>query len=341
MLFMTSRQNTHASPLPLALTQGDPSGIGPELALRAWLSRQPASRPFFILANPAHLSKLARQLGWDVAVAIVEPHEAARIFATALPVVALDATVTGSPGQPIAADAASTIESITRAVGYVHRGEAAAVVTCPIAKHVLYQAGFAHPGHTEFLGELAANLWGVPATPVMMLWTPELAVVPVTVHIALAQVPARLTTRLITDTARIVARDLARLFGITRPRLAIAGLNPHAGEGGAMGLEEQAIIMPAIAQLQADGIAVTGPHPADTLFHAAARKNYDVVLAMYHDQALIPIKTIAFDHAVNITLGLPFIRTSPDHGTAFDIAGRGIADPASLLAALALAAQLA
>ena len=332
---------TPVGPLPLALTQGDPSGIGPELALRAWLLRQPATRPFFILADPAHLSALAHRLDWNVPVAIVKPGEAAGMFATALPVVPLAAKVTGFPGQPVAADADATIESISRAVGCIRKGEAAAVVTCPIAKHVLYQAGFAHPGHTEFLGELAANLWSVPATPVMMLWSPELAVVPVTVHIALAQVPARLTTSLIAETARIVARDLARYFGIARPRLAIAGLNPHAGEGGAMGHEEQAIIMPAIAQLQAEGLRVTGPHPADTLFHAAARKNYDVVLAMYHDQALIPIKTIAFDHGVNVTLGLPFLRTSPDHGTAFDIAGRGIADPSSLLAALALAAQLA
>ena len=329
-----------ANVLPLALTMGDPSGIGPELTLQAWRQRLSETRAFFVLADPDHLAALARHLTWDVPIASVTPQQAASAFAQALPVVPLSAKVTGEPGQPRASDAPATIEAIARAAGYVHAGQAAAMVTNPIAKHVLYQAGFSHPGHTEYLGELAQKLWGRPATPVMLLWSPELAVVPVTVHIALALVPASLTIALIVETARVVARDFARHFGIVRPRLAIAGLNPHAGEGGAMGREEQAIIIPAIAQLQAEGLAVTGPHPADTLFHAKARKYYDVVLAMYHDQALIPIKTIAFDHGVNVTLGLPFLRTSPDHGTAFDIAGRGVADCASLLAALALAARL-
>ena len=326
---------------PLALTQGDPSGIGPELALKAWLARTPETRPFFILAHPAHLAQAAKGLGLDVPLQTTVPARTADVFSAALPVVPLDAKPRGAAGRPDVADAAATVESMTRAVALVHDGEAAAVVTNPIAKDVLYKAGFGHPGHTEFLGAEAARLWGRPFRAVMMLWAPELAVVPATVHIPLKDVASALTRELIVATGRIVAHDLASRFGIAAPRLAVAGLNPHAGEGGGMGLEDRDIVAPAIADLRALGIAATGPHPADTLFHERARKNYDVVIAMYHDQALIPIKTIAFDHGVNITLGLPFVRTSPDHGTAFDIAGRGIANPASLLAALALAARLA
>ena len=326
---------------PLALTQGDPSGIGPELALKAWLARTPETRPFFILADPAHLAAMAGGLGLDVPMRVVAPAEAAHAFSNALPVVPLAARVRGIAGKPDVADAASTVESMTRAVALVHAGEAAAVATNPIAKDILYTSGFKHPGHTEYLGELAGRLWGGSFRAIMMLWAPELAVVPATVHIPLKDVPATLTRELIVETGRIVAHDLALRFGIAAPRLAVAGLNPHAGEAGSMGLEDRDIVAPAIADLRALGIAATGPHPADTLFHERARKNYDVVIAMYHDQALIPIKTIAFDHGVNITLGLPFVRTSPDHGTAFDIAGRGIANPASLLAALALAERLA
>ncbi|HEY1943836.1 MAG TPA: 4-hydroxythreonine-4-phosphate dehydrogenase PdxA, partial [Roseiarcus sp.] len=239
-----------------------------------------------------------------------------------------------------AAFAAATIESIERAVGYVRSGEARAIVTNPIAKATLYAAGFRFPGHTEFLGELAAA-WGAPAQPVMMIWSPLLAVVPVTIHIALSEVPKQLTRELIVSTARIAAADMVRRFGLARPRLAIAGLNPHAGEGGAMGREEIEIIAPAIAELRADGLDVSGPLPADTMFHPAARARYDVALTMYHDQGLIPAKTLAFDSGVNVTLGLPFVRTSPDHGTAFDIAGKGVANPASLIEALRLAARLA
>jgi 4-hydroxythreonine-4-phosphate dehydrogenase len=223
----------------------------------------------------------------------------------------------------------------------VLEGRAAALVTNPVAKSVLYRAGFAEPGHTEFLGRLAQEATGRPVTPVMMLWAPELAVVPVTIHIPLREVFAVLTTALIVKTARIVARDLTGRFGIARPRLALAGLNPHAGEDGTLGKEDETIVAPAVAQLKAEGIDARGPLPADTLFHERARKTYDVALCMYHDQALIPIKTLAFDHGVNVTLGLPFVRTSPDHGTAFDIAGTGKADPSSLAAALKLAARLA
>jgi 4-hydroxythreonine-4-phosphate dehydrogenase len=219
-------------------------------------------------------------------------------------------------------------------------GRAAAVVTNPVAKNVLYRSGFAEPGHTEFLAKLAAEATAKPVQPVMMLWSAELAVVPVTIHLPLRDVVSRLTTQLIVDTGRIVARDLASRFGIARPRIAVAGLNPHAGEEGALGEEDRSIVAPAVKQLRAEGIDAIGPLPADTLFHERARARYDVAMCMYHDQALIPIKTLAFEHAVNVTLGLPFVRTSPDHGTAFDIAGTGKANPSSLVAALALAARL-
>jgi 4-hydroxythreonine-4-phosphate dehydrogenase len=220
-------------------------------------------------------------------------------------------------------------------------GTAAAVVTNPVAKNVLYSWGFAEPGHTEFLATLVHEATGKLLRPVMMLWSPELAVVPVTIHLPLKEIFARLSIELVVETGRIVARDLAARFGLAHPRLAIAGLNPHAGEEGTLGDEDRAIVAPAVAQLIADGIDARGPLPADSMFHQQARASYDVALCMYHDQALIPIKTLAFDHAVNVTLGLPFVRTSPDHGTAFDIAGTGRADPASLIAALRLAARLA
>jgi 4-hydroxythreonine-4-phosphate dehydrogenase len=225
-------------------------------------------------------------------------------------------------------------------VSDVQAGHAMAVVTNPLAKSVLYQAGFKHPGHTEFLAELAAHD-GIVPRPVMMLWSTTLAVVPVTIHVALREAVAQLTTRDIVETGRIIARDLRDRFGIQRPRIAVSGLNPHAGEDGSLGLEDRDIIAPAVAQLRKDGIDARGPLPADTMFHEAARRTYDCALCMYHDQALIPIKALAFDDAVNVTLGLPFVRTSPDHGTAFDIAGTGRANPSSFIAALRLAARMA
>ncbi|PVE24410.1 4-hydroxythreonine-4-phosphate dehydrogenase PdxA [Microvirga sp. KLBC 81] len=325
---------------PLLLTQGDPAGIGPELTLRAWLQRdQERLPPFAVLADPAHLERVASAQGWIVPIMPVDAAQASSAFSQALPVIPLKAKVSADPGKPDPASAPSVIESIETAVRLVRSGTASAVVTNPIAKHVLYDAGFRHPGHTEFLAALAAQD-GNTYHPVMMLWSEELAVIPVTVHIPLSSVPSALTTELIVMTGRIVARELKERFGLANPRLALAGLNPHAGENGAMGTEDQAIIAPAIATLQAEGIAASGPLPADTMFHARARKSYDAALAMYHDQALIPIKTIAFDEAVNVTLGLPFVRTSPDHGTAFDIAGQGIARPDSLMAAIKLAARL-
>jgi 4-hydroxythreonine-4-phosphate dehydrogenase len=248
--------------------------------------------------------------------------------------------VTATPGRPDASSAPSAIASIQRAVADVLAGHAAAIVTNPVAKNVLYRSGFAEPGHTEFLAKLVKESTGKTATPVMMLWSPELAVVPVTIHLPFRDVVTKLTSELVVKTARIVARDLAARFGISRPRIVVAGLNPHAGEQGALGEEDGKIVAPAVKQLQGEGIDAIGPLPADTLFHERARASYDVALCMYHDQALIPIKTLAFDHAVNVTLGLPFVRTSPDHGTAFDIAGKGTANPSSLLAALTLAARL-
>ncbi len=330
------------APLPLALTQGDPAGIGPEITLRAWLARRNAGlAPFFVLTDPDLLARTARALGLDVPVAATSPEEAAAAFEDALPVVAGQDLVAAEPGRPDPATAQGTIASIVEAVALVRAGRAAALVTNPIAKHVLYAAGFAHPGHTEFLASLAAAPGEPVPRPVMMLWCGTLAVVPVTVHIPLREVPGALTRDALLDTARIVARDLAARFGIARPRIALAGLNPHAGEAGTIGTEDRDLVAPAVAALRAEGIDASGPWPADTMFHARARAGYDAALCMYHDQALIPIKTLAFDEGVNVTLGLPFVRTSPDHGTAFDIAGRGIARADSLIAAIRLAGRLA
>jgi 4-hydroxythreonine-4-phosphate dehydrogenase len=324
---------------PIALTLGDPAGIGPELILRAWLARRDTGAPFFALAAPGPLAQLARALGLEVPIVAVDPEGASVAFAEALPVVPLARDADAMPGAPDPRYADATLESIERAVALVREGRARAIVTNPIAKKTLYDAGFRHPGHTEFLGELS-RAWGLEPEPVMMIWSPLLAVVPVTIHIALADVPKRLTTDLIVATARTVDRDLRARFGIARPRLAVAGLNPHAGEGGAIGREEIDIILPAIEIIRSEGIDVSGPLPGDTMFHSAARARYDVALTMYHDQGLIPAKTLAFDDGVNVTLGLPFVRTSPDHGTAFDIAGKGLANPSSLLAALRLADRL-
>ena len=327
--------------LPLALTLGEPAGIGPDITLAVWQKRDElALPPFYLLGDADFLARRARHLGLNVPLRVVEPGAAAGTFANALPVVPLGERVTAEPGEPDASSGPAAIESIRRAVADVFAGRAHAVVTNPVAKAVLYRTGFAEPGHTEFLARLAQETTGRAVHPVMMLWSPELAVVPVTIHLPVRDVPQRLTADLITETGRIVARDLRERFSIARPRLAFAGLNPHAGEDGALGAEDAAVVAPAVERLRREGIDARGPLPADTMFHAAARLGYDAALAMYHDQALIPIKTLAFDHAVNVTLGLPFVRTSPDHGTAFDIAGTGRANPASLVAAIKLAARL-
>ena len=327
---------------PLALTLGEPAGIGPDLAVAVWRRRAALNLPpFYVLGDPAFLARRATFTGAPVEVRSCAPHEAAKVFASALPVVDIAVNATAPPGHPDALSAPAAIASIRLGVDHVLSGKAAALVTNPVAKNVLYRSGFREPGHTEYLAKLAAAATGQLRRPVMMLWSPELAVVPVTIHLPLAEVPAALDTELIVDTGRIVAKDMAGRFGVSEPRIAIAGLNPHAGEDGAMGAEDRAIVAPAVDQLRSAGIAARGPLPADTMFHPAARATYDAALCMYHDQALIPIKTLAFDHAVNVTLGLPFVRTSPDHGTAFDIAGTGRADPSSLIAALRLAARLA
>jgi len=328
--------------LPLALSMGDPSGIGPEIAILAWWHRDSDGLPpFAVYADLTLMRERSRLLGRAVEVVpVANAGAAVDVFERALPVVDVPLVRTAQPGVPDPQNGASTILAIKRAVADVAAGHAAAVVTNPIAKAVLYDAGFEFAGHTEYLGALAKEFWPTePADPVMMLASPELRVVPVTIHVPLKSVPSLLTTERIIETGRIVAAALKRDFAIADPRLVITGLNPHAGEDGALGSEDGDIIVPAIETLRSEGLNVTGPHSADTLFHAAARATYDTAIAMYHDQALIPIKTLAFDEGVNVTLGLPFVRTSPDHGTAFAIAGKGTASPTSLMAALKLAAQ--
>ncbi|KQZ96502.1 4-hydroxythreonine-4-phosphate dehydrogenase [Mesorhizobium sp. Root157] len=328
--------------VPLAVSVGDPSGIGPEIAIAAWQGRKRnAVPPFYLLADPALILSRARIVGADIPLLETEPSQAAGLFQSALPVVALSSRFIDTPGSPDSSNAKGVVEAIDRAVEDCFAGKAAAIVTCPIAKKPLYDAGFRFPGHTEYLAHLAEHHTGKTVMPVMMLAGPDLRTVPVTIHIPLSQVPKALTTDLIVATARITDADLRSRFGLGKPRLAISGLNPHAGEAGSMGSEDREVIAPAIATLRAEGIDAFGPLPADTMFHPRARAGYDAALCMYHDQALIPAKALAFDEAVNVTLGLPFIRTSPDHGTAFDIAGKGIARPDSLIAALKLARQLA
>ncbi len=330
---------------PLALTMGEAAGIGPEIAFRAWKDRFVDQIPKFALYADLELMRsVARSVDVDPDLAIqpvANALAAVPVFDDALPVVPVPLAKLARPGSPDVANGPATILAIRRAVSDVASGHASAVVTNPIAKSVLYDAGFKYPGHTEYLGVLAKEFWPAePAEPVMMLASSKLRVIPVTIHVPLRDVPALLTVDKIVRTARIVAASLNRDFGIPNPRLAIAGLNPHAGEDGALGSEDQEIIRPAIDILRSEGLDVSGPHSADTMFHDAARKTYDAALAMYHDQGLIPIKTLAFDEGVNVTLGLPFVRTSPDHGTAFAIAGKGLASASSLKAALKLAGEM-
>ncbi|KFB10536.1 4-hydroxythreonine-4-phosphate dehydrogenase PdxA [Nitratireductor basaltis] len=327
---------------PLAVSIGEPAGIGPELLLKAWTMREEcALPPFYVLGDKSLLEARAKRLGLDVPVVASGPLEAIRDFSNALPAVSLENVMSDAPGQPSADNAAAVIEAITRGVEDVVAGRASALVTCPIAKKPLYEAGFEFPGHTEYLGHLAEQHGASAPRAVMMLAGPQLKSVPITVHQSLRDAIAALTQKEIVEVSRIVHREMRERFGVAQPRLAIAGLNPHAGEGGTMGLEDEEIVRPAVEALRAEGIDAIGPLPSDTMFHARARENYDVALCMYHDQALIPVKTLAFDETVNVTLGLPFIRTSPDHGTAFDIAAKGIALPDSLIAAMKLAHQLA
>ncbi|MGB0660722.1 MAG: 4-hydroxythreonine-4-phosphate dehydrogenase PdxA [Mangrovicoccus sp.] len=316
------------SPAPIALSCGEPAGIGPEIAEKAWAALQ-GELCFFWIGDPAHLPG-------DIPVQLIDSPEQADMR-QGLPVLAHAFPKPRQPGQPDPENAAQVIEVIVKAVRLAQSGAASAICTVPIHKQALQDgAGFGFPGHTEFLAHLA----GVDQV-VMMLACSELRVVPATIHIALADVPGQLTAAGLRDTIRLTHAGLRSDFGIAQPRLAVAGLNPHAGEGGKMGQEEITLITPVIEDLRAEGLTISGPLSADTMFHPAARARYDAAVCMYHDQALIPIKTIDFSSGVNVTLGLPFVRTSPDHGTAFDIAGRGIADADSLIAALRMARDMA
>ncbi len=324
--------------LPLAVTIGEPAGIGGEITLRAWLARGCRVPPFYLIDDPERLASLAARLGWVVPIRCLRtPGEAPAVFSEALPVMPIGRRLQGRPGRPDPSDAAAVIGAIETAVADVLGGRALAVVTNPIHKESLYRAGFTYPGHTEFLAELG----GAAEAPVMMLAGPDLRVVPVTIHLPLRRAIETLCSAAIVHAGLTTAAALRRDFGVAAPVLAVAALNPHAGEGGALGREEVEIIGPAIADLRAAGIAVEGPSSADAMFHSTARRSYDAALCMYHDQALIPVKTIDFHGTVNVTLGLPFVRTSPDYGTAFALAGSGTARPESLIAALRLAAEMA
>jgi 4-hydroxythreonine-4-phosphate dehydrogenase len=320
---------------PLAVALGDPAGIGPEIAAKAWERRVGDSVPaFFAVGAPEALRAV-----WGGPIEVVAaPDEAAAAFETALPVVRIDAAGETRPGQPTLEGARNSLDALELAVGLTRSGASSALVTGPVSKAQLYAIGFTHPGQTEFVAERC----GIAAEMVaMMLAGPSLRTVPVTTHVALRDVPGLLTEELIVQRGRTTIRALRRLFGIERPRLAVAGLNPHAGEGGALGREEIDIVIPAIERLRDENAEVTGPHAPDTMFHGRMRSTFDAALCLYHDQALVPLKTLHFDEGVNITLGLPIVRTSPDHGTAFDIAGRGRAEPTAMLAALKMAAECA
>ncbi len=313
---------------PLALTMGEPAGIGAEIARAAWQALR-GSGPAFVLIDDIRRHPGARQ--------VAGPEEAAAIFPHALPVLHQPLAEPAVPGRINPANAAATIASIDTAVALAKAGRVGGVVTNPIQKSALYAAGFKHPGHTEYLHELA----GAASQPVMLLASEQLRVVPVTIHEPLRDAIARLTPALIVEIATLTAAGLRQDFGIANPRLAIAGLNPHAGEGGSLGREDIEVVAPAVAQLRAMGLDARGPMPPDTMFTAQARPGYDVAICLYHDQALIPIKTLDMNGGVNVTLGLSIVRTSPDHGTALDIAGTGTADPASLIAAIRLASLIA
>ncbi|MCW3798676.1 4-hydroxythreonine-4-phosphate dehydrogenase PdxA [Sphingomonas sp. BN140010] len=326
-----------ASPLllPLAVSLGDPAGVGPEVVAKCWDGRRALGLPPFVaVGDPRSLTQV-----WDGDIAVIDdPRHAADAFAHGLPLLAVPAAGSSVPGCPTMAGAHCSLDSLELAVGLARSGSVAAVVTGPVSKQQLYAIGFTHPGQTEFVAERC----GVsPGNVAMMLAGPTLRTVPVTTHLPLREVADRLTPGLIEARARATLRGLQRNFGLAEPRLAVAGFNPHAGEGGALGREEIEVIQPAIETLQAEGWQVSGPYPADTMFHAAARARYDAALCMYHDQALIPLKALHFEEGVNLTLGLPIVRTSPDHGTAFDIAGEDRADPRAMAAAMRMAADCA
>lgn len=324
--------------LPIAVTMGEPAGIGGEIVCLAWAGHAAELPPLVLIDDPNRINDLAELIGCPVKVKTVsDAAEAVAIWPDAIPVLPLPLNAPVEPGRVDPANAPFVIASLDRAIDLAMGGDVTALVTNPIQKSVLYAAGFSEPGHTEYLAK-ATNAEG---TPVMMLAGPELRVVPVTIHTSLADAVQTLRTEDIVHCALVTADALQRDFAIAHPRLAIAALNPHAGEGGALGREELSVIEPAVATIRASGIDVTGPTAADTLFHPEARQNYDAVICMYHDQALIPLKMLDFHRSVNITLGLPIVRTSPDHGTALDIAGTGRANPTSFIEAVKLAASVA
>jgi 4-hydroxythreonine-4-phosphate dehydrogenase len=327
---------------PIALTPGEPAGIAPEIAAQAWMALAgQIDFCFFLIGDAVQYQARAQAAGFAVEAAVIaEPGAAHDAFARGLPVLDRKLTRPSHAGQLDPANAPAVIAAIDEAVALALMAQASAIVTCPIQKETLYGAGFKFQGHTDYLGSLARN-HGHAAHDVMMLVAGDLKAVPLTVHIPLADVPEAITQQEIITQTKIIVRDLTRYFGVKNPRIAVTGLNPHAGENGAMGLEEKQTIIPALDALRAEGLNVAGPLPADTAFHVEARRGYDAILCMYHDQALIPAKTIDFHGGVNVTLGLPFIRTSPDHGTALGIAGKGVANPTSLITALKLAHQMA
>ena len=326
---------------PLALTLGDPAGIGPEIIVKAWNELRRGGPPFLVVGDYQALAS-ASAGGASILRKVIAPSEALHLFPDALPILDLPLRSPVVAGQPSATAAPAIIQWIETAVGLALSGAVPGVVTAPIAKAPLYEAGFKFPGHTEFLGELtAAESFEGARGPVMMLIAGDLRVALVTVHEPLAKAPGLLTVESIVNVGQVTAQALRRDFGIARPRLAVAGLNPHAGEGGGIGREEIEIVAPAVRALQELGIDVTGPHPADTLFPEVMRARYDAAICLYHDQALIPVKMLDFWGGVNVTLGLPIVRTSPDHGTAFDIAGRGLARADSLIAAIRMARTIA
>jgi 4-hydroxythreonine-4-phosphate dehydrogenase len=333
---------TAGRPKPLAVTMGEPGGIAPDITVKAWLSlRSGFERGFFIIGDMDLLKSRAKTIGDPIAFAAIDrPDQAPALFAEALPVLPHPTARVSPPGRADPANSKAVIGSIERAVTFALSGDVGAMVTNPIHKKVLYSAGFRHTGHTDFIAALA-RAQGHRAQPVMMLAAPGLRTVPLTVHIPLRDVALALSSAMIQEQALVVNADLKRYFGIAAPRIAVTGLNPHAGEGGALGEEERSIITPAIEDLRRQGLAVEGPIAADSAFHPEARAQFDVVICMFHDQALIPVKTIGFHEGVNATLGLPFIRTSPDHGTALSLAGTGKANPRSLISALQLAAAMA
>lgn len=326
-------------PAPIAVTMGEPAGVGVEIALKSWLKyEQQNLPPFFLLADPGHVRAMAATIQDAPAIVeIDEPEQTRHAIAQGLPVLPIQLSAPVTPGRPDRENARHVIEAIDHAVAYAKLGAVSAVVTAPIQKSALYAIGFSFPGHTEYL----AHLCGISTEPVMLLASPGIRAVPVTIHVSLREALEQLNEDIIVRQAEITAQALTSDFGLDHPHIAVAGLNPHAGEGGDIGREDIDIVAPAIQRLKDAGYNVSGPHPPDSMFHAKMRETYDVALCMYHDQALIPVKALGFDIGINVTLGLPIVRTSPDHGTALALAGTGRANPASMISAIGTAGTIA